>query len=241
MQKVTDVRTAVEGLYQAFSIYLRPEYTDPCLHCHSLDDDLKLRSSPLRDLSVSDLEDYAQDALLVWGSVNHFRYFLPRIFELYFHQSGPRFAYLDPEILFSKFRHGHWLDWPAEEQTAVRELLHAIWAKILDYPPASLSLTDLQSWICSIAQAEDDLNPYLRAWISDQRLSASLALASLLLSQSGRNPFWDGREAQYAQLQSWLESKTVVEKLQRALQLAESHSDKSQFEAALRTIGASRS
>ena len=237
MEKHPDVQMAIEGLYQAFSAYHSPAYTDPCLHCHTLEEEAKLRSVPLRQLRVADLDSYANDALLVWGSVDHFKHFLPRIFDLYFSMSEPTFEFLDPEILFSKFRHGHWRTWTMQEQTAVRELLRAIWDQVLDDPPPSSSFNDVQSWLCSIAQAEDDLAPYLQAWVENRKMSASFALSSMLLTNAERNPFRDGRETQYSQLQAWLKSLPVVTKLKRALTLAEGTPATLKFEAALGSVG----
>jgi hypothetical protein len=236
MERVPDLQLAIERLYQVFLAYPCPVYTDPCLHCHTVEDEAKLRSRPLRQLSAAELDDYVNDALLVWGSVSDFKHFLPRIFELYFSVTEPRFEFLDPEILFSKLRHGQWSTWPMQEQTAIRNLLHALWEEILGDAPQSDSFTDVQSWLCSIAQAEDDLKPYLHAWIHDQRMSASFALSSMLLSGGGRNAFWDGRESQYAQLQHWQKSQDVVTKLEQARALAESTPAKNEFEAALGSV-----
>jgi hypothetical protein len=238
MENVPNMQVAIEGLYEAFSAYPLPDFTDPCLHCHTLEDEAKLRSSPLRQLSAADLESYADDALTVWGGVDDFKHFLPRIFDLYFSEGEPRFQFLDPEILFSKLRRSQWLTWKTPEQSAVRQLLHSLWHEILGDPPPSSSFTDVQSWLCSIAQAEDDLNPYLEAWLEDQRTSASFALSSMVLSDAGRNAFWDGRESQYAQLQSWRSSRGVVTKLEQALASAESVSAKNEFAAALGSVTA---
>ena len=237
MEKLPNVQAAIEGLYQAFSAYPSPAYTDPCLHCHTLEEEAKLHSSPLRQLSAADLDTYANDALLVWGTVDHFKYFLPRIFDLYFSVREPRFEFLDPEILFSKFRHGRWLTWTIREQTAVRGLLQAIWDQVLGDPPPSSSFNDVQSWLCSIAQAEDDLEHYLQSWAEDPRLSASFALSSMMLTNAERNPFWDGREAQHSQLQAWLKSQPVVTKLEKAWKLAKNDSAKREFAAALGSLG----
>lgn len=236
MQNGFNLKGSIDGLYEAFSAYPLSDFTDPCLCCHTLEDEAKLHAAPLRQLSAADLENYAYDALLVWGSVSDFKHFLPRLFELYFSETEPQFEFLDPEILFSKLRHGRWLTWHAQEQSAVRQLLQSLWHEILGNPPPSESYTDVQSWLCSIAQAEDDLNPYLKAWLEDPRTSASLALSSMLLSDTGRNAFWDQRDPQYAQLQDWQSSEGVVTKLQRALASAESVSAKNEFEAALGSV-----
>ena len=236
MENLPSLRVTIDGLYEAFSSYPLRDFTDPCLHCHTLEDEAELRSSPLRQLSAADLEDYAADALTVWGGVDDFKHFLPRIFDLYFSEGEPQFQFLDPEILFSKLRHSQWLTWKTQEQSAVRQLLQSLWHEILGDPPPSSSFTDVQGWLCSIAQAEDDLNPYLKAWLEDRRTSASFALSSMLLSDAGRNAFWDGRESQYAQLQNWRSSQGVITKLEDALASVESVSAKNEFAAALGSI-----
>ncbi len=49
---------------------------------HSPEDEKRLHKTSLRELNAKDLELYATDALFVWGNVDDFRHFLPRIFEL---------------------------------------------------------------------------------------------------------------------------------------------------------------
>ena len=84
METVPNLQSAIERLYKVFSAHPCPVYTDPCLHCHTVEDDAKLRTRPLRQLSAGELNDYVSDALLVWGGVDDFKHFLPRILELYF-------------------------------------------------------------------------------------------------------------------------------------------------------------
>jgi hypothetical protein len=223
MNRSEALEEAIEGLYRAFSIYPLPKYTDPCLHCHSLDDESKLHDQPLRDLDLDHLRDYAVDALLVWGDEAVFKHFLPRIFELVATLPEPSLQLIDLEILFSKFRYGNWRTWPDDEQAAVERFLHSVWHEVLGDPPTEESYSDLESWICSIGQCEDDLSSYLHEWIEDERQSASLALSWLLLTsavartaKNGRNAFWDGRDNQYSQLQEWVKSPAVIQKLKVA-------------------------
>jgi hypothetical protein len=223
MECTANLRKAIEGLYTAFSNYPLPKFTDPCLHCHSLDDEAKLRAAPLREIDPDHLRDYAVDALLVWGDVLVFKHFLPRIFELFVSTPDPAVVFTDPEIMFSKFRHGVWRTWPTEEQSAIEAFLRQVWEELLGQQPEDGSFTDVESWLCSIGQCEEDLNPYLHKWIEDERLSSCLALSSFLLTSAvartgttGRNAFWQGRDAQYAQLQQWAKSNAVVEKMRRA-------------------------
>lgn len=247
MEMTPELRASVEGLYETFSMYSLPKYTDPCLHCHTVEDEAKLHSLPLRQLGVAELRDYAADALSVWGGVNDFKHFLPRIFELLVTLTDPALDLTDPEILFSKFKSGDWQSWPASEQVAVRTFLHALWAEVLNHPPEADSFTDVESWLCSIAQAEDDLSPYLTQWIEDPRSSASFALSSLLLgsgvarsNSAGRNAFWENREDQYVQVQTWTKTSEVFHKLRNARIKSDSSISASEFEAALGVIDGSR-
>jgi hypothetical protein len=223
MECSANLRKAVEGLYAAFSNYPLPTFTDPCLHCHSLEDEARLRTAPLREIDSDHLRDYAVDALLVWGDVPAFKHFLPRIFELFVSTPDPVIVFADPEIMFSKFRHGAWRTWLPGEQSAVEAFLQQVWEEVLGQPPEDGSFTDVESWLCSIAQCEEDLDPYLHRWIEDERLSACLALSSFLLTSAvartgttGRNAFWQGRDTQYAQLQQWAKTTAVTEKMRLA-------------------------
>ena len=81
----------------------------------------------------------------------------------------------------------------------------------------------MESWVCTIAQAEDDLEPYLSEWLDIETLPAYLALSSLLLTSavalqenSGKEAFWDKREPQYEQLKQWIRSAAVRRKLKSA-------------------------
>lgn len=223
MAHANNLEEAIEGLYTAFEGYPLPKFTDPCMHCHCFEDELKVHAQPLRELDLENLRDYAVDALLVWGDEAVFKHFLPRIFELLATIPDPSLQLIDREIMFSKFRHGNWRAWPEEEQAAVEGYLHSVWHEVLGDPPAEESYSDLESWICSIGQCEDDLSSYLHDWIEDERQSASLALSWLLLTsavartgKNGRNAFWQGRDDQYAQLQKWVKSPAVIERLENA-------------------------
>jgi hypothetical protein len=81
----------------------------------------------------------------------------------------------------------------------------------------------IESHLCSIAQAEDDIGPYLRQWIETETLEACFALSGLILQSAvtlrrnaGRNAFWSGRDAQYQQLKDWVYSSAAAEKLENA-------------------------
>ncbi|HVU45920.1 MAG TPA: hypothetical protein VHD85_07340 [Terracidiphilus sp.] len=112
-------------------------------------------------------------------------------------------------------------------------------------PPIEAGYIDVDQWLCCINQCEDDLTPYLDQWMADERLSAAWALSSLILASeiayTNANtkhdpPVWEGEESrakveewskqshrgafwkhiQYAQLEAWINSPAVLDKLCRA-------------------------
>lgn len=215
---------AVERLYEEFAAYPLPRYTNPCRCCHKEGDDALLRSKPLRSMDCDSLKGYASDALLTWGDESTFKHFLPRLIEIFVVQREGRYGDVDPEILFSKFRHGNWHDWPNSEQESVRNFMEALWKHVLNSAlRCEEGFDDVEMWLCAIAQAEDDLTHYLMSWIADDSLEANLALAALLIqsavvldSNAGRSAFWSGRDGQYRQLRQWVRSPAVEGKLERS-------------------------
>jgi hypothetical protein len=223
MECSVSLRETIDELYAVFSRYPRPRFTHPCLCCHSLEDECRVHSAPLRELDPHDLRKYAASALLTWGDEYVFKHFLPRIYELVVITPNSSPAFLDPEMIFNKLRYGAWRTWPTEEQTAVEGFLKQVWHQVLSEPSKNDMFPDIESWLCSIGQCEEDLGPYLRTWLEDDSLSACLALSSFLLSSAivltgttGRSSFWQGRDAQYNQVQQWATSSAVVEKMRLA-------------------------
>jgi hypothetical protein len=223
MDESPALHEAIERLYKAFSKYPLPADTNPCPCCHARDADARLRAKRLHELAWKDMGEYADQALLSWGDVAVFKHFLPRIIELTAIAADEAWIQTDPEVIFSKFHHGEWRSWPKEEQDAIEVFLRVMWKDVLASPPVEGDLPDIETWLCSIGQCEDDLSPYLDEWVADGRLSASLALSYLLLDtvlaradDAGRNAFWDKRDAQYAQLKVWATSPAVVWKLRLA-------------------------
>ena len=218
----------------------------PCGCCHPPGTNELLHAEPLRKLEWKHLSEYANDALLVWGDLNCFKHFLPRIFDLLLN-AGEWPNSPGPERVFKGFRYGDWRTWPQEEQEAVENMLRAIWETVRSNPPIEGGYIDVDLWLCSISQCEDDLSPCLDQWMDDERLSASWALASLILGSTiaytgtdhtmpvsdddpdrtakirqwlnqlpHRGAFWKFCNTQYTQLQVWVRSPAALEKLHGA-------------------------
>jgi hypothetical protein len=240
------LKDAIEGLYSAFSAYPLPEETFPCPCCHAGDANALLHAASLRELQWEHLAEYSTDALMVWGNLDCYKHFLPRIFELVL-TTGEWPQTPTPERVFGILRYGNWRSWPRNEQDAIETMLRAVWTTILSNPPIDGGYIDVDQWLCCISQCESDLNPYLDEWINDERVSSAWALSSWILgseiaytgpgtehdppawvdasseekikewsNQPHSGAFWKHCRAQYAQLEQWLKSPAILDKLKRA-------------------------
>lgn len=240
------LKEAIEGLYSAFSGYALPEDTMPCSCCHDSSANDLLHAAPLRELQWEHVAEYSTEALTVWGDLDCYKHFLPRIFELVL-TAGNWPKTPTPELVFGVLRYGQWRSWPQEEQDAITRMLQAAWETVRSNPPTASGYIDVDQWLCCISQCEEDLIPYLDQWMRDERLSSAWALSCLVLGStiaytdadtnhewpawSGeeslakfeewsrlphRGPFWKKCDAQYAQLQQWVKYPAVLEKLERA-------------------------
>jgi len=264
------IEEAVEGLYAAFSQYPLPTNTYPCGGCHSPGADDMLHAAPLRQLEWKHLADYATDALLVWGDLDCFKHFLPRIFELLLTASDWRRGTPTPEMVFARFKYGEWRTWPESEQAAVEKMLQAMWETILSNPPIESGYIDVDQWLCCISYCENSLTAYLDRWLKDERLSSAWALSSWILGseiaytgahsdppvwedetslpeiqawfdQPHRGAFWNGCAEQYAQLQRWIRLPEVITKLQRAQLTCGNPDMEREFETAQLCLSGARS
>ena len=225
MRASAELLTSIEGLYTAFSGYPLPKKMACCpCGCNRAEHSTVLYSKPLGALQREELDYYAFCALTTMGVESDFKHFLPRLFELSVAVSAPEQLRTDREILFSKLAYGHWETWPMSEKDAIRKFLDALWSCILcDSWQGDEYSSETEEWICSIAQVDDDISPYLDKWNETETLEAELCLASLVSKSAvthkrnaGRNAFWNRRDAQYEQLKNWVRSAAVAEKLERA-------------------------
>ena len=132
MKPSRELLVLIERLYTTFSGYPLSQNTYACPCCTTAEQEGKLHSKPLRELHPDDLTHYAWDALLTWGNESTFKHFLPRLFELFLTIPNPSLHLADTEILFSKFRHGHWREWPEFEQDTIRDFTHCFWNDVLN-------------------------------------------------------------------------------------------------------------
>lgn len=105
----------IEQLYRVFSRYPFPADMAGCPCCVSSEHLQLLRSKPLRKLGDQELSRYAFKAMTTWGTTSDFKYYLPRIMELYV--SG-RDSF-DARLFMDKLSYGGWRTWPADEREII--------------------------------------------------------------------------------------------------------------------------
>lgn len=211
------LRQAIEDLYAAFEGYPLPECTDPCMHCHEEEEELRLHARILKKLTHEDLYPYVWSALLTWGDVDTFKHFLARIFELTVEYDWG----IPPEIVLSKLRDGEWRTWSDAEQASVRAYLMAVWRVILSDESFDIPADE---WLCALGQAEDDLGPYLDEWHRNTHTSSRYQLARFINDNFNilgtrrklMNSFWSDRREQMEQVINWLLQPSVSEILEQA-------------------------
>ena len=247
MRASPELFDSIERLYTAFSGVPAPAEIWPAALTDAIARrtlDNPLRSKPLRALQREELDYYAFCALSTMGVESDFKHFLPRLFELSVAVSAPEQLRTDREILFGKLTYRHWEIWPTSEKNAIRRFLDALWScALFDSRHGDEYSSETEELDCSIAQAEDDISPYLDKWNKTDTLEANLCLVSLLTKSAvthkrntGRNAFWSARDAQYQQLKNWIYSPAVANKLERAAHRWLNTESQNEFVAALNML-----
>jgi len=143
--------SAIRHLYEVFGKYRSDTEPSFCKHCVTDEEDLRLRSKPLRELTADDLARYAWKAISTWGTVEQFKYLLPRLFETV---TTSKFR-CDTEVLFKKPRLAGVDGWPEAEKAVLNTYCDALWHYALAHHPLAGTLPSFPSiddCLCSIGQ-----------------------------------------------------------------------------------------
>ena len=116
----------IEGLYAAFASYPLSSL-EGCPCCVSAGNKAQVTCRPLRELTEDDMGRYAGKAMTTWGTVDDFKHFLPRLFEL---TAAFRPPY-EEFVVFGKLDYGRWRTWPTAEIEAIEQYFLALWDVLL--------------------------------------------------------------------------------------------------------------
>lgn len=162
---------AVENLYVCFARYPTPRNLTVCEQCGPEWSAADITSTPLRSLSLAQLE-----ALHVMSlSDDDFRYYFPRLIEALLAEKAPVFAF-DLGKLRSRT-----LSWPAPERAAVTSLVDGLWRNLLAEYPADLGyFSDSPTLIDFTYWCDQPLQVHLNRWQMIDTVSAAEHLGELV-------------------------------------------------------------
>ncbi|HEX4973343.1 MAG TPA: hypothetical protein VFV69_20050 [Steroidobacteraceae bacterium] len=188
---------AIERIYRVFSAYPHPRALDGCPCCTSRQVAQPLVTKPLRALDSQDLEQYAFKALTTWGTVEDYKYFLPRIIELTV--SGD--LLWDIEMTLGKLAYGDFASWPLHERQAIEDFLLDAWTDAV----RSNAVEEADELLCGAARVMDTaplleladrIDPEFR---DTYRMTCSRHDKRRL-----RNSYWDRDSERYKAVLDWV-------------------------------------
>ena len=148
------LKEAIDELYTAFSRVPKPQHIDGCECCADQDDLRRLLSFHVREIPPDVLSPYAASALLTVGSVDDYKFFIPRI--LHVHVLDDTF-WPDQEITGRAIAKTDVPDWPESQRNA----LTTFFANVVRHSLHPDRHHQIDSWLCTIALIGLDTAPYL--------------------------------------------------------------------------------
>lgn len=131
--KITEVdwlikmQAEIQELYSKFSFYPKPKSIESCSHCGEFPELKILCTKKLKELTWDDFGRYPFKAMTTMGNEQDFKYFLPRILELWY--SDYHGSHYGIDTLFSKLEDIDQKSWLMNELS----LLKAFFTKWLSH------------------------------------------------------------------------------------------------------------
>ena len=217
----------------------------PC-GCTKPDATAHLVTVPLRELRFLDLADYSFSAMTTQGSVDDFRYFLPRLFQGIVEEP---YSYSN-ETLFHKLKYVKWTTWPEDEQTAVKRYLDSLW----QYGLTSFPIVDrlpgffeIETVLSSIAQTGEVLDQYLNTWTETKTREADEHLIQFVTMYGSEladgktffnEGFWGDARSQAQALRRWFLQADTLQRINDAAHLLRNDGFEHLFEPAVLVLEA---
>lgn len=161
----------VAELYRHFARYPFPARSEVCEQCGPEWTVADIRRTPLREISLLQLE-----ALHVMSlDDNDFRHFFPRMIEALLSEFGPVFAFSLASL------RGRTPQWPDAEAALVRRLVDTLWTELLGTFPAQLGyFSDAPTLIDFTYWCDAPVPEYLQHWQRLETRPAAEHLADLV-------------------------------------------------------------
>ncbi len=217
-----ELHEAIERLYSVFSTYGPVQEMEFCpCGCTKSDAIDPLLHRTAISMDFSELADYSFSAMTTQGSVQNFKYLLPRLLQGI---AAEEYRY-NTEILFGKLKYAKFLSWPSVEIDAVSGFMEQIWKlAIQSYPvnPVLPAFFEIETLLSSIAQTGVAISPYLQIWSETNTVAATKHLLHFITVHgeefaNGRTltaAFWASAPDQALELRRWLLQPQVWNRIQ---------------------------
>jgi hypothetical protein len=201
---MSELVTAIENVYLAFSDVPKPDFIGACPCC--IDDATldRLVTVSLRKVPDEDLAPYASSAFLTAGDVDDYLYFLPRILEV---TIANDIWWPGIEVTGRAIRETKPSEWPGPQREAVQSLFEAVFESFV----GEEYFYRIDEWICGAARAGFDVASLLR--IVEGSDGAILEFfnsnAGALNDRKLGNAFWESTDAGQETILDWFMSENV--------------------------------
>lgn len=205
-----NLQNAIENLYKVFAKYSLKQKIEGCPCCAGKRDNSVLHSKNLHELTGAELSYFGFKAMTTFGDVEDFKHFLPRLFEIVVEKD---FDY-DEIILFKKLDYGKWRTWEKTEQDAIENFFTELMRFALNSETENTYL--IETCFVGIANAAEDLTPYLNLWFENLNESKIKNLSYFITENDCglTNAFLQDRFSQKRQIKDWLLSAPTIEILE---------------------------
>ncbi len=136
------IEEAIENLYSVFSKYSTSNMHYCDCGCIDEDDVKKLASKKLRELEEDDFSSYHGSALYTWGETEHYKHFLPRVFEV--HNQKKSKGLIGLYEITAKLEYAKWESWDEKEIEAIRKFILADWNCFIGSANSDIAIDDLE-------------------------------------------------------------------------------------------------
>ncbi|MBM7491383.1 hypothetical protein JOD64_002605 [Micromonospora luteifusca] len=202
MPNDVEFERVVERLYAAFAHHPMPADMAACEHCVDRADVALFARTPLRKLTVDQLDAYLSNRS-TWGDGTEVPHLLPRLFEAF---ASGEMRHRHADAVIDRMA-DQWQDWPAAERAAVERFLKCWWQRTLVEFPSTTSAWDLLE---AVAGLEVDLGPYLAEFAAVPGEPTARHLAGVVAGWSYHGPLPDGAQET---MRRWMAGATPTDVL----------------------------
>lgn len=209
-----ELQQAIAKIYEVFAVYPLNSKIVGCPCCVTQKDNQLIQAKVSNKLTAKELNRFAFKAMNTWGTINDFKHFLPRLFEL---------AAFDSQFLWSstvidKLEYAEFNNWAEPEQLAVNQYLVALWNYILSkYPNAPIYPDELIPCLIAI---NNDIDLFLLMWQNHSSINSLLHLSDFIRNNIRFNEspikiinFYPNHTEKFLH---WLTKSGVIKKLEQS-------------------------